>query len=110
MRLLGYTLATGALLTSLSSAAPTVTCAKCDEVAPGFASLNGGTTGGKGGKIVTVTTHADLVKYAAAKEPLIIRVSGTLVSEPKGFEIPINSHKTIIGVGKTGAISGGGFG
>ncbi|KAF3930091.1 hypothetical protein ABW19_dt0205653 [Dactylella cylindrospora] len=84
-------------------------CAQCEDVAHGFASLNGGTYGGKGGRIVTVTTHADLIRYAAATEPLIIRVQGTLVSEPKGFEIPIKSRKTIIGVGQTGHIVGGGF-
>lgn len=103
-----------ALLATLRSpsvlAAPIESCARCNETAHGFASLNGGTTGGNGGKIVTVTKHKDLVKYAAMTEPLIIRVSGTLKSDPKGFEIPINSHKTIIGVGKTGAIVGGGFG
>lgn len=100
------------LLVPIALAAPTteVSCARCDEVAHGFASLNGGTTGGKGGRIVTVTTHADLVKYAAMEEPLIIRVDGELTSEPKGFEVPIKSHKTIIGVGKTGAVIGGGFG
>lgn len=99
------------LLAPVALAAPTtVSCARCDEVATGFASLNGGTTGGKGGRIVTATTHADLVKYAAMEEPLIIRVDGALTSEPRGFEIPIKSHKTIIGVGRNGAIVGGGFG
>ncbi|KFZ03945.1 hypothetical protein V502_10533 [Pseudogymnoascus sp. VKM F-4520 (FW-2644)] len=100
------------LLAPVALAAPTteVSCARCDEVAHGFASLNGGTTGGKGGRIVTATTHADLVKYAAMEEPLIIRVDGALTSEPKGFEIPIKSHKTIIGVGRNGAVVGGGFG
>ncbi|KAF3923762.1 hypothetical protein ABW20_dc0110711 [Dactylellina cionopaga] len=84
-------------------------CAQCEDVAHGFASLNGGTYGGKGGKIVTVTTHADLKKYAGATEPLIIRVDGTIVSEPKGYEIPVKSFKTIIGVGQSGHLVGGGF-
>jgi pectate lyase len=91
-------------------AAPNATCARCEEVAHGFASLNKGTIGGKGGQIVTAETHADLKRYAGMTEPLIIRVSGTLTAEPRGYEIPIKSHKTIIGVGKTGAIVGGGFG
>lgn len=100
------------LLAPVALTAPTaeVSCARCDEVATGFASLNGGTTGGKGGRIVTVTTHADLVKYAAMDEPLIIRIDGVLTSEPKGFEVPIKSNKTIIGVGRNGAVVGGGFG
>lgn len=102
---------TALLLAGSAFAAPTKQkCAGCEQVAHGFASLNGGTYGGKGGRIVTVTKHADLVKYAAMDEPLIIRVDGTLVSEPKGFEVPIASNKTIIGVGDTGHILGGGFG
>ncbi|EPS38394.1 hypothetical protein H072_7894 [Dactylellina haptotyla CBS 200.50] len=84
-------------------------CAQCEDVAHGFASLNGGTYGGKGGQIVTVTTYADLKKYAGATEPYIIRVSGTIVAEPKGYEVPIKSFKTIIGVGQTGHLLGGGF-
>lgn len=108
-------LSTTALLLTLlpptTLAAPTVeSCAKCNETAHGFASLNGGTKGGWGGKIVTVDKYEDLVKYAAATEPLVIRVKGTLKADPKGFEIPIASDKTIIGIGKTGAIVGGGFG
>lgn len=85
------------------------TCAKCDEVAHGFASLNGGTSGGKGGRIVTVKKHEDLIRYAADPEPLIIRIDGIIKSSPKGFEVPISSNKTIIGVGKKSGITGGGF-
>lgn len=85
------------------------TCARCDEVATGFASLNGGTTGGNGGRIVTVKSHAELRKAAAATEPLIIRIDGIIKSDPKGFEIPVSSDKTIIGVGANSGIFGGGF-
>lgn len=102
---------TALLLARSVSAAPVrPACAGCEEVAHGFASLNGGTYGGKDGFIVTATKHADLVRYAAMVEPLIIRVEGTLVAEPKGFVVPVKSNKTIIGVGDTGRISGGGFG
>lgn len=100
-----------AVLPALGAGAATnVTCAKCDDVAHGFASLNGGTTGGKGGRIVTATSHAELVAYANATEPLIIRVEGELTSEPRGYEIPIRSNKTIVGVGAGAKILGGGFG
>ena len=90
----------------------------------GFASVDAlgqnGTTGGAGGKVVTVTTEADLKKYAQAKEPYIIRVKGEIrVTEKKNpktrydflttKEIHIASDKTIIGVGKSGHIVGGGF-
>ncbi|WP_078912433.1 right-handed parallel beta-helix repeat-containing protein [Streptomyces sp. NRRL S-646] len=70
----------------------------------GFASLAGGTTGGAGGKVVTVTDQASLAKYAAAEEPYIIRVSGSIAVEPFGSNIVVGSNKTVIGIGDTGEI------
>jgi pectinesterase len=70
----------------------------------GFASLAGGTTGGAGGKVVTVTDQAALARYAAAEEPYVIRVSGSIAVEPFGSDIVVGSDKTIIGVGDTGEI------
>ncbi|MEV7064181.1 pectinesterase family protein [Streptomyces collinus] len=75
----------------------------------GFASLAGGTTGGAGGKVVTVTDQAALAKYAAAEEPYVIRVKGALEMEPFGREIAVASDKTIIGVSDTAEIVHGGF-
>ncbi|MFG2801862.1 pectinesterase family protein [Streptomyces pseudovenezuelae] len=72
--------------------------------AHGFASLAGGTTGGAGGKVVTVTDQAALAAYAAAEEPYVIRVSGAIAVEPFGSDIVVASNKTIIGVGDTGEI------
>lgn len=74
----------------------------------GFASLNGGTTGGKGGQVVTVTTLSDLKKYANATEPYIIKVSGTITCD-YGEQIWINSNKTIVGVGTNATIVRGEF-
>ena len=70
----------------------------------GFASLAGGTTGGAGGKVVTVTDQASLAKYAAAEDPYVIRVSGAIAVEPFGSDIVVGSNKTIIGAGDTGGI------
>lgn len=98
-----------ALLIAASALADEQTCAGCDDEAHGFASLNGGTTGGKGGRVVTAKTHEDLIKYAAATEPLIIRVDGMLKADPFGFEVPVKSHKTIIGVGAESGIEEGGL-
>ncbi|WP_405815491.1 pectinesterase family protein [Streptomyces sp. NBC_01390] len=70
----------------------------------GFASLAGGTTGGAGGRVVTVTDQASLVKYAAAEEPYIIRVAGSVAVAPFGSDVVVTSNKTIIGVGDTGEI------
>lgn len=84
-------------------------CKRCNDTAHGFASLNGGTTGGLGGPIVLATTYQELVAYANRTGPLIIRINSTLNASPRGYEIPIASNKTIIGVGKNARISGGGF-
>ncbi|MFG2024654.1 polysaccharide lyase family 1 protein [Streptomyces sp. NPDC048825] len=77
--------------------------------AHGFASLDGGTKGGAGGKVVTVTTQADLERYAAAEEPYIIRVAGTIKAEPFGANVVVASNKTIIGVGTAGELVQGEF-
>jgi len=97
---------------------------KWPDVADGFASVNAmgqnGTTGGAGGKTVTVTNQAELERYARAIEPYIVRVKGIIKITPKPNpvtryekltrkEIHIASDKTIIGVGKTGEIVNGGF-
>lgn len=83
----------------------------------GFASLEGegskrvigGTTGGAGGKVVTVTTDADLQKYITSPQPYIILVSGKINVQPKGKEYQVASDKTILGLRADATISGGGF-
>lgn len=97
------------LLLATRTFSQNTTCRHCEDGAHGFASLNGGTTGGKGGRIVYANTYQELKSYAAQNGSLIIRVNGTLSAEPKGYEIPISSHKTIIGVGKDTKVIGGGF-
>ncbi|MFI7411477.1 pectinesterase family protein [Streptomyces sp. NPDC049627] len=89
------------------AASPTATpasAARWTDRPHGFASLAGGTTGGAGGKVVTVTDQASLLKYAAAPEPYIIRVSGAIDVEPFGSDIVVASDKTLVGVGDTGEI------
>jgi pectate lyase len=76
------------------------------STADGFAS---GTTGGAGGTTVTVTTYADLLKYATSSSAYVVRVSGTITVPTYGYEIPVTSNKTIIGIGATGRIKNGGF-
>jgi pectin methylesterase-like acyl-CoA thioesterase/pectate lyase len=76
------------------------------NTADGFAA---GTTGGAGGTTVTVTTLADLVRYAAASTPYVIRVNASITVTPYGYEIPVASNKTIIGVGRTGELVHGGL-
>jgi len=90
----------------------------------GFASMDAmgqnGTTGGAGGKVVTVTTEEELEKYAGMEDPYIIRVQGEIhITEKQNpqtryerlttKEIHIASNKTIVGVGKSAHIVNGGF-
>jgi pectate lyase len=95
------------------SAAPSGEGSGCPLELEGFATLEAegqnGTFGGRDGETVTVTTQADLDRYATAAEPYTIRVSGAITFEPKGTEIRLKSHKTIIGVGANAAIVQGGF-
>jgi pectate lyase len=76
------------------------------NTADGFAA---GTTGGAGGTTVTVNNLADLKTYAASSAPYVIRVNATITVTPYGYEIPIASNKTIIGVGRSGRIFNGGL-
>ena len=84
--------------------------AGCTDDADGFASLNGGTTGGNGGTEVTVSTYDDLKKYATASEKYVIKVAGRITMATFGEELKVANDKTIIGVGATGEIYEGGFG
>ncbi|MEQ4724767.1 RICIN domain-containing protein [Nonomuraea sp. B19D2] len=83
------------------------------NAADGFAATSGNglttTTGGAAGATVTVTTYADLVKYATAGEPYVIKVNGAITVTPYGTEIRVASNKTIVGVGTRGHIVNGGF-
>ncbi|MEU1041237.1 pectinesterase family protein [Streptomyces sp. NPDC005551] len=106
-------LALGALTPAEAAPAPGVqdvvaagagTADRWTDRAHGFASLDGGTTGGAGGRVVTVTDRDALARYAAAEEPYVIRVRGAIAVEPFGSDIVVASDKTLIGVGDTGEI------
>ncbi|MGW0809015.1 RICIN domain-containing protein [Nonomuraea sp. NPDC002799] len=81
--------------------------------ADGFAATSGSglstTTGGAAGATVTVSTYADLVRYATASTPYVIRVSAPITVTPYGTEIKVASNKTIVGAGTSGHIVNGGF-
>ncbi|WP_316814817.1 pectate lyase [Pedobacter nyackensis] len=73
---------------------PTVPPVNGDEPI-GYASVNGKTTGGKGGKTVTVTTFAALQSAVTATGPAIIQVSGKITGS--GL-LRVESNKTILGL------------
>jgi pectate lyase len=76
----------------------------------GFATVNAlgqnGTTGGAGGPSVTVTNATQLADYAGRAGPYIIMVSGTISFDDM---ITVVANKSIIGVGSTAHITGGGL-
>jgi pectate lyase len=76
----------------------------------GFASLNtlgqNGVTGGAGGRTVTATNATEFLDYIDSTETLIIRVAGQInITSKQG----VRPNKTIIGVGTSGHINGGGL-
>ncbi len=72
----------------------------------GFASLNGGTTGGSGGSTVTVTSASALDSALTSSSRLTIRVSG-MISLSGMHKVAAN--KTVVGVGSGSGLSGGGL-
>ncbi|MET0415097.1 MAG: RICIN domain-containing protein, partial [Actinoplanes sp.] len=92
--------------TSPTTPPPTSGGRTWSNTADGFAQ---GTTGGAGGTTVTVSNYADFLRYATATTAHVIRVNGTITVPTMGFEIPVKSNKTIVGVGTSGRIKNGGF-
>lgn len=72
----------------------------------GWATQGGGTTGGGSATAVTVTTAAALISNMQASGSRVIRVSGTIALS--GMQ-KVAANKTIIGVGSSAAITGGGL-
>jgi len=65
-----------------------------------------GTTGGVGGPTVTVDTTDELLTAIDTVGPMIIQVAGTIAITSKQGVRP---NKTILGLGSSAVISGGGF-
>ncbi|HEU5469468.1 MAG TPA: pectate lyase [Actinophytocola sp.] len=90
--------------------------ASATDTAPvGFAAVNAlgqnGTTGGAGGPVVTVTSTAQFLDYIARPGPYVIQVSGS-ITLPTGSTDGmhnVSSDKTIIGLGGTARLTGGGL-
>jgi pectate lyase len=80
----------------------------------GYASCNGGTTGGAGGTVTTVTTLADLQAFVTACEnnttPRILYISGKIsASSTTVMTIKHGANISIYGVGNTGELENVGF-
>ena len=75
--------------------------------ADGWASQNGGTSGGAGGPTVTVTDEPNLIKYASSVTPgpYIVQVSGTItITNTDG--IRLSAKKTLRGIGENPTLVG----
>lgn len=72
----------------------------------GFATLNGGTTGGQEGATVTATTLEEFQTYVTSSTPYTILVPQEISGGPEGVRINLQSNKTILGVGTSGFLNG----
>ncbi|NLY76092.1 MAG: pectate lyase, partial [Firmicutes bacterium] len=75
----------------------------------GFATLNGGTTGGQGGPTVTVSTGTELQNAIKQGGPRIIYVNGTITpanSSDSKINVKDVNNISIIGVGANGEFDG----
>ncbi|WP_285549161.1 pectate lyase family protein [Actinoplanes regularis] len=72
----------------------------------GFASLNGGTTGGSSSTVVTVTSASALKSALSSSTSQTVRISGLITISGM---YSVASNKTVIGVGSSSGITGGGF-
>lgn len=92
-----------AALTSLAVAAPhDIVNKRAVASGPvGYASTNGGTTGGQGGATTTVSTLAQFTKAATAKEPTVVYISGKITGNDK---VRVSSDTSIIGLNSDSAL------
>ncbi|WP_344977651.1 pectate lyase family protein, partial [Salinactinospora qingdaonensis] len=72
----------------------------------GWATQNGGTTGGAGGDTVTVSSASGLINAMQSSEPLTIQLNGSV--NLSGMN-DIASDKTLVGLGSGATITGGGI-
>jgi len=72
----------------------------------GYATLNGGTTGGAGGPTVTVTNEAEFVAAVTDNNPRIVRVVGTIFLP---VQIRIGANKSVLGAHPGAGFTNGGL-
>ncbi|OUM56303.1 polysaccharide lyase family 1 protein, partial [Piromyces sp. E2] len=72
----------------------------------GYASLNSGTTGGKGGQTIDVRNQAELTAALKSTGSKIIRINGIININA---DLNVNSNTSIIGMNKNSGIRGAGL-
>lgn len=73
----------------------------------GFATQNGGTTGGAGGPTVNVNTEAQLINAVTDNNPRIVRVTGSITLSGS-TRVRVGSNKSILGASSNAGIHRGG--
>ncbi|PBP26321.1 hypothetical protein BUE80_DR002572 [Diplocarpon rosae] len=80
---------------TVAARAAMVKRATVTDVGTGYASLNGGTTGGKGGTTTTVSTYAQFTAAVASDEAKIVFVTGTITASTS--QVKVGSNTSILG-------------
>ncbi|KAL2793838.1 pectin lyase fold/virulence factor [Aspergillus germanicus] len=78
-----------------------------DDVAFGYASLNGGTTGGAGGTTTTVASYAEFTAAVEGDEPKVVIVSGAITESAKSATV--GSNTSILGADANAVLDGFGI-
>jgi pectate lyase len=79
-------------------------CLAIDAEPIGWATIAGGTTGGQGGQVVTVTNKDEFVIAVEGDTPRVVQVVGTIHGD---YNIPnVGSNKTLVGIGYDARIVG----
>ncbi|KAJ6643898.1 putative pectate lyase A [Pseudolycoriella hygida] len=73
----------------------------------GFATQNGGTSGGAGGPTVNVNTEAQLINAVTDNNPRIVRVTGSITLSGT-TRVRVGSNKSILGASSNAGIHRGG--
>ncbi|KAL4920684.1 pectate lyase A [Aspergillus aurantiobrunneus] len=81
--------------------------AAVDDAAFGYASLNGGTTGGAGGATTTVASYAEFTAAVQGDEPKVVIVSGPITETADQAEV--GSNTSILGADSSAVLDGFGL-
>lgn len=68
--------------------------------------MNGGTSGGAGGKTVTVSSEAEVIAAVAGDEPKIVKVNGIIKLTE---DVMVGSNTSVIGEGSNSGFTGAGL-
>ncbi len=81
----------------------------CQSLQPvGWASLNGGTSGGEGGDTIRISAKSELLRVLNLPQKRIIVISDTLYFDGKRIDVT-EGNLTIMGAGRNAVIRNGGF-